>query len=133
MNMTELKDHMDHAIMKTMDHKNLDKDVDFFQWQVKQIDFVKITYRNFKFSLFNLQPSTTENVAVYIWQTLKNRMTRPELLYEVKIQETDKNCVIYRGRLSGGNYTFRGQGCEVSSDSDQINFVCVFFYNNDQL
>lgn len=45
-------------------------------------------------------------------------MTHPELLYEVKIQETDKNCVIYRGRVSAGNYTYRGQGCEVSSDSD---------------
>lgn len=34
MNLTELKDHMDHAIMKPLDHKNLDKDVDFFKLQV---------------------------------------------------------------------------------------------------
>lgn len=34
MNITELKDHMDHAIMKPLDHKNLDKDVDFFYTQV---------------------------------------------------------------------------------------------------
>lgn len=34
MNITELKDHMDHAIMKPLDHKNLDKDIDFFHYQV---------------------------------------------------------------------------------------------------
>lgn len=34
MNITELKDHMDQAIMKPLDHKNLDKDVDFFKLQV---------------------------------------------------------------------------------------------------
>lgn len=34
MNLTELKDHMDHAILKPLDHKNLDKDVDFFKLQV---------------------------------------------------------------------------------------------------
>lgn len=34
MNITELKDHMDHAIMKPLDHKNLDKDVDFFKLTV---------------------------------------------------------------------------------------------------
>lgn len=45
-------------------------------------------------------------------------MARPELLFEVKIQETDKNSVIYRGRMSGGNFSSRAQGCDVSSDSD---------------
>lgn len=37
MNITELKDHMDHAIMKPLDHKNLDVDVDFFKIRVNQI------------------------------------------------------------------------------------------------
>lgn len=36
MNITELKDHMDHAIMKPLDHKNLDLDVDFFKLQVRK-------------------------------------------------------------------------------------------------
>lgn len=35
MNITELKDHMDHAIMKPLDHKNLDKDVDYFHLHVR--------------------------------------------------------------------------------------------------
>lgn len=30
-NITELKEYMDEAIMKPLDHKNLDKDVDYFQ------------------------------------------------------------------------------------------------------
>lgn len=34
MNITELKEHMEHAIMKPLDHKNLDKDVEFFKVQV---------------------------------------------------------------------------------------------------
>lgn len=37
MNITELKDHMDHAIMKPLDHKNLDLDVDFFKLQVSKL------------------------------------------------------------------------------------------------
>lgn len=31
MNIADLKDHMDHTIMKNLDHKNLDKDVAFFK------------------------------------------------------------------------------------------------------
>lgn len=71
------------------------------------------------FILFHFQPSTTENVAVFIWHNLSKRMNRPELLYEVKINETDKNSVIYRGHMSDGRYLRgRGQGHNVSSDSD---------------
>lgn len=35
MNISELKDLMEHAIMKPLDHKNLDKDVDFFKTRVR--------------------------------------------------------------------------------------------------
>ncbi|KFB39192.1 AGAP008730-PA-like protein [Anopheles sinensis] len=74
-NITDLKEYMDHAIMKKLDHLNLDKDVPYFK---------------------NL-PSTTENVAIFIWDSLKLIMKSPELLYEIKIYETDKNSVVYRG------------------------------------
>ncbi|XP_058120220.1 6-pyruvoyl tetrahydrobiopterin synthase [Anopheles ziemanni] len=74
-NITDLKEYMDHAIMKKLDHLNLDKDVPYFK---------------------NL-PSTTENVAIFIWDSLKLIMKLPELLYEIKIYETDKNSVVYRG------------------------------------
>lgn len=75
MNINDLKRHMDKAIMQPMDHKNLDKDVPYFK---------KIV-------------STTENVAVFIWNNLKAELEDYSLLYEVKIFETDKNIIRYRG------------------------------------
>lgn len=45
-------------------------------------------------------------------------MSRPELLYEVRIKETDKNSVIFRGQTAVGGFASRAQGCDVSSDSD---------------
>jgi len=98
MNITDLKEHMDNVIMKKLDHKNLDKDVSYFE---------------------NV-PSTTENVAVFIFDHLKNRLPSPELLYEVKIQETDKNSVIYRGKIGARKETNGGRKFHdsISSDSD---------------
>ncbi|XP_059478958.1 6-pyruvoyl tetrahydrobiopterin synthase [Neocloeon triangulifer] len=74
-NISDLKKYMQVAIMDTMDHKNLDKDVAYFK------DVV----------------STTENVAVFIWSGIKTQLPDPSMLYEVKVYETDKNIVIYRG------------------------------------
>ncbi|XP_043912226.1 6-pyruvoyl tetrahydrobiopterin synthase isoform X1 [Protopterus annectens] len=73
-NITDLKAYMQQTIMETLDHKNLDKDVPYFA------DVV----------------STTENVAVYIWDSLQEFLP-PGVLYEVKIHETDNNVVVYRG------------------------------------
>lgn len=75
MNLTDLKQYMEEAIMKPMDHKNLDKDIEYFK---------------------NV-PSTTENVAIYIWQQMKNIIDHPEWLYEVEIHETENNIVSYKG------------------------------------
>lgn len=61
--------------MDQLDHKNLDKDVPYFKNVV----------------------STTENVAIFVFNELKKRLPDPTLLYEVKIYETDKNSVVYRG------------------------------------
>lgn len=74
-NMTNLKKFMNVAIMKNLDHKNLDKDVSFFAEH----------------------PSTTENVAIYIWYELIKVLEQPELLYEVKLYETENNIVVFRG------------------------------------
>ncbi|XP_053576119.1 6-pyruvoyl tetrahydrobiopterin synthase [Bombina bombina] len=74
MNLSDLKRHMEEAIIVPMDHKNLDKDVPFF--------------RN--------NTSSVENVAVFIWEGLQKRL--PEgLLYEVCVHETDSNSAVYRG------------------------------------
>lgn len=75
MNMTELKKYMEIAIMNQMDHKDLDKDVEYF----------------------STRPSTTENLSVFIWNEMKKIMDNPFLLHEVEVYETENNIVIYRG------------------------------------
>nr|XP_012605053.1 6-pyruvoyl tetrahydrobiopterin synthase isoform X2 [Microcebus murinus] len=74
MNLTDLKKYMEEAIMKPLDHKNLDLDVPYFA------DVV----------------STTENVAVYIWENLQ-KVLPMGVLYKVKVYETDNNIVVYKG------------------------------------
>ena len=74
MNLTDLKKYMEEAIMKPLDHKNLDLDVPYFA------DVV----------------STTENVAVYIWENLQKYLPAG-VLYKVKVYETDNNIVVYKG------------------------------------
>ncbi|XP_030057052.1 6-pyruvoyl tetrahydrobiopterin synthase [Microcaecilia unicolor] len=73
-NLTDLKQYMEKAIMEPLDHKNLDKDVPYFA------DVV----------------STVENVAVFVWESLQKHLP-PGLLYKVKIDETDSNSVVYMG------------------------------------
>ncbi|XP_060572085.1 6-pyruvoyl tetrahydrobiopterin synthase-like [Ruditapes philippinarum] len=74
LNLTDLKAYMEKAFMSTLDHKNLDLDVDHFKDKV----------------------STAENIAVYIWERMAEQL-QPGLLYEVKVHETEKNITIYRG------------------------------------
>lgn len=86
--------------MIPLDHKNLDKDVPYFASVVRCAAF---------HAVFSLQPgrlslkppsfcpfSTTENLAVYIWDNMV-KVLPPGLLCEIKIHETDKNVVVYRG------------------------------------
>jgi len=46
--------------------------------------------------------STTENLAVRIWSSMTSQMTGfPNIeLHKVKVHETDKNVVTYRGELT---------------------------------
>ncbi|KAK3923191.1 6-pyruvoyl tetrahydrobiopterin synthase [Frankliniella fusca] len=78
MNVHDLKIYFKKAVMDTMDHKNIDKDVPYFK------DVV----------------STTEHVAVFVWDGLKAQLPNPELLYEVKIYETEKNIIRFRGEYT---------------------------------
>lgn len=75
MNVTDLKKYIDMAVMEPLDHKNLDLDVPYFKNHV----------------------STSENVAIFIWQSLKKAIDNPDLLYKIKLFETDKNIVVYKG------------------------------------
>ncbi|NXO30856.1 PTPS synthase, partial [Cisticola juncidis] len=74
MNLADLKGHMQEAIMEPLDHKNLDKDVPYFSEVV----------------------STTENIAVFIWDSLQ-RLLPQGMLYKVQVHETEQNVVVYKG------------------------------------
>lgn len=74
-NLSDLKVYIQQCIMDPLDHKNIDLDVPYFKNKV----------------------STVENITVYIWKNLKEMLSKPELLYEVKVYETDKNVAFYRG------------------------------------
>ncbi|NWZ02145.1 PTPS synthase, partial [Loxia curvirostra] len=74
MNLTDLKEYMQAAIMEPLDHKNLDKDVPYFSEVV----------------------STTENVAVFIWDSLQKLLPQG-ILYKVEVHETEQNVVVYKG------------------------------------
>ncbi|NXU97855.1 PTPS synthase, partial [Cettia cetti] len=74
MNLTDLKEYMQAAIMEPLDHKNLDKDVPYFSEVV----------------------STTENVAVFIWDSLQQLLPQG-ILYKVEVHETEHNVVVYKG------------------------------------
>lgn len=101
MNLTDLKDIMNDCIMKPLDHKNIDKDVAYFK----------------------TTPSTAENIAVFIFDAMLERLNNPELLFEVKLWETDKNYVVYQGAKIAPSTPFdrriqRNIQRNVSSDSE---------------
>jgi 6-pyruvoyltetrahydropterin/6-carboxytetrahydropterin synthase len=80
-NIKDLKECL-QIVIENLDHRNLDKDVEFF------------------FSI----PSTTENLAIYIWNEFQKLYTShanapvcSARLYRVKICETDNNHVEYMG------------------------------------
>jgi len=75
MNITDLKKAMNIAIMDTLDHKHIDLDVEYFKNVV----------------------STTENVAIYVWKQILPLLPGHVTLDQVKIWETEKNIVVYRG------------------------------------
>ncbi|KAG0355923.1 hypothetical protein BG005_005154 [Podila minutissima] len=76
-NITDLKKTLQTAVMDPCDHRNLDKDVPYFK----------------------ATPSTTENLAVFLWENITKYLPPSEhyQLYEIKLRETDKNIVVYRG------------------------------------
>ena len=77
MNITDLKQIMKAHIMDVLDHKNIDKQVDYFG------DGEVV--------------STTENIAVFCWNSMAQLIPHPAKLYSVKIWETEKNIVSYYG------------------------------------
>ncbi|CAF0773896.1 unnamed protein product [Adineta steineri] len=79
MNISDLKTLIQVHVLDLVDHKNLDLDVEYFRSK-------KLV-------------STTENLIVFIWQQLFSTIEHYNnaQLYEIKIYETEKNIVVYRG------------------------------------
>ncbi|KAI3383880.1 hypothetical protein SNEBB_003949 [Seison nebaliae] len=73
MNLVDLKKIIQENVLDVIDHKNIDKDIPYF----------------------NNTPSTTENVTVFIWRQLKPHLN--QLLHRIKLNETNKNSVSYFG------------------------------------
>ncbi|HEX2912861.1 MAG TPA: 6-pyruvoyl tetrahydrobiopterin synthase family protein [Chloroflexia bacterium] len=74
MNLTDLKQAIEEAIIKPMDHRHL----------------------NFDVPLFSKVNPTAENMAVIFWQLLQAQLP-PGMLVEVKLHETENNVATYRG------------------------------------
>jgi 6-pyruvoyltetrahydropterin/6-carboxytetrahydropterin synthase len=70
----ELKDVIMEHVIRKVDHRNLNTDVDFLQ---------------------GVNP-TAENIAAGIWRQLVDRIPQGRL-YQVRLYETEKNIVDYRG------------------------------------
>ncbi|KAG0269756.1 hypothetical protein DFQ27_002172 [Actinomortierella ambigua] len=68
-NISDLKKTLQTAVMDPCDHRNL------------------------------AIPSTTENLAVFLWDSIKTHLPPSDnyRLYKIKLYETDKNVVVYRG------------------------------------
>ncbi|HEU5375245.1 MAG TPA: 6-carboxytetrahydropterin synthase [Ktedonobacteraceae bacterium] len=74
LNLTELKDTINEAVIKWVDHKHLNHDVPWLEGIIP----------------------TTEMLVVTFWERLVTAL--PEgLLYEVKLYETENNIALYRG------------------------------------
>lgn len=77
MNIADLKLLINETIMLNLDHKNIDEDVEYFREN-------KLT-------------STAENICIFIWTMLSNKLPDQTKLYSIKLHETEKNIVTYRG------------------------------------
>lgn len=75
-NLTDLKAIIEEQLLQYLDHRNLNLEVPFLQGIVP----------------------TAENLAVACWHQLQAAMPA-DLLYEVKIHETENNFALYRGEL----------------------------------
>ena len=98
MNISDLKKIMNKAILESLDRKNIDLDVPYFFGTEKS---KQGAHEN---GLINSEAqghvSTVENIAVYVWNNVSSLFANSDFTAQldmVKIWETDKNIVVYRG------------------------------------
>ncbi|MBT4127966.1 MAG: 6-carboxytetrahydropterin synthase, partial [Nitrospina sp.] len=70
----ELKKLTTQEILKKVDHKNLNVDVDFLEGIIP----------------------TAENLAIKFWEVLEPKISKGRL-HEIKLYESERNYVVYRG------------------------------------
>jgi 6-pyruvoyltetrahydropterin/6-carboxytetrahydropterin synthase len=70
-----LKEIIHENVIKKVDHKNLNLDVDFLKDKIP----------------------TAENIAIQIWNQLENKIPSGKL-YSIKLYETENNYVEYKGK-----------------------------------
>ena len=76
----ELKKLTHQEIVNKVDHKNLNVDVDFLK------DIIP----------------TAENLAIKFWEILEPKVTKGQL-YEIKLYESERNYVVYKGMVCESN------------------------------
>ena len=74
-NIMELNDLVKEFVIQKLDHSQIDKDIEWFQGK---------------------QPST-ENLVVYIWKKLADKIPSPAYLYSIKLRETPTIYTEYYG------------------------------------
>jgi len=75
-NIADLKVWIQQYVLSELDHRNLDLEVEAFREGLV---------------------STAENIAVWVWDRLYSVIPPPARLYQVKLWETEKNIITYRG------------------------------------
>jgi 6-pyruvoyltetrahydropterin/6-carboxytetrahydropterin synthase len=76
MNINLLKQVIQERVINKLDHKNINLDVDFMQGKI----------------------ATTENLAVAVWNELKDKIAKAgAVLHCIKIEETENNYIEYYG------------------------------------
>ena len=74
-NIIDLNDLIEKFVIKNLDHSQIEKDISWFK---------------------NKQPST-ENLVMYIWDQISERILEPAYLYSIKLRETPTIYTEYYG------------------------------------
>lgn len=129
MSLSDLKSLLVKTVAQKLHGKNLDYEINFFKTVVSKHHSMNIFFELCpgddllawnaffltKISNLSQQPSTMENLAIFIWQTIKHEMDVPELLHEVKLTDHEQNCVVYNGC---GSYKQQKFQTILTSDTD---------------
>ncbi|PIO60930.1 6-pyruvoyl tetrahydropterin synthase [Teladorsagia circumcincta] len=60
---------------------------------------IPVSHKQLRNFLNQHNVSTSENVAIYLWEKLRVQMKTPKMLYKVTVEETPKNIFTYKGEI----------------------------------